>query len=766
MECPDKSTDCGSYTTPNAAPPICCKHEHSANNFTGNKATIAGGAVFWNYIEPDNLMATCIFSENTGDFGAADVSGPANQINTVTEAEYAAGQLHSLARRLSAPVTTNQQSGGVIPNYYLVIQDKYGNTIYTMSSSTVTLTANKYIGTMAFSAKIEGSTQFISNKGFFNVSGVTFVGTPGTNSSISITSDAINTGIPSNNYANGFLMNWAVQLRDCIAGESLLESGKCSHCTTGTFSLAAPSAVSTCQKCPAGAHCYNGSYIVPLPGYWRSSNTSENFIECFRAASCLGGEEPNFSYTGRCETGYEGHLCAKCAPDYSESSSFKCSKCPDPVLNAIRIVGVLLAVILIIVVMVRSTLQSASEKKNYQSVFFRILMNHFQLVVLTASFKLSWPSLVTDLFSTAKPAAEASSQFISFDCFLDSRSAGSHAHNTVPLFFQKVFMFACLPFLIFAVSAVVWFFRFLKVRDLEYIKRRIVATIVILLFMVHPSIISIMFSCFNCFKVDENRRLVPDLSIVCYDSQHLFYAGVAALPAIVVWGLGIPMSVWAAMKKNKRAFNSVAIKEMYGFLYNGYRASTYFWEVVIMYRKIFIIFISVFLETYGAMSQALMVFMFLIVSLSMNMKYRPFLLPALNSLEDLSLVTSTVSIYAGLYFLGLSATLGEGMKVFLFFVILAANLFFLLFWIYHFLLQFKKRFRLKQPKVYLCLFLCGKKRRFDREMRKVQWEQKNETVVNVLEDLIDELRRFKSIYADGGIINDDKKFRLWLNKAY
>ena len=51
-------------------------------------------------------------------------------------------------------------------------------------------------------------------------------------------------------------------------------------------------------------------------------------------------------------------------------------------------------------------------------------MNHLQLLTLTASFKLKWPSNVDDLLSSSKPAAEVSTQIISFDWFLDQRQNG------------------------------------------------------------------------------------------------------------------------------------------------------------------------------------------------------------------------------------------------------------------------------------------------------------------------------------------------------
>jgi hypothetical protein len=46
------------------------------------------------------------------------------------------------------------------------------------------------------------------------------------------------------------------------------------------------------------------------------------------------------------------------------------------------------------------------------------------------------------------------------------------------------------------------------------------------------------------------------------------------------------------------------VKGKFGFLYNGYRnPQAYYWEIVIMYRKITIIFIQIFLAQLGKIVQ-------------------------------------------------------------------------------------------------------------------------------------------------------------------
>jgi hypothetical protein len=62
-----------------------------------------------------------------------------------------------------------------------------------------------------------------------------------------------------------------------------------------------------------------------------------------------------------------------------------------------------------IILLVRSNIQSAgSKEKNLLPVFVRIFMNHFQLLTLTASFDLEWPSDLKQFFTLTKPVSEVS----------------------------------------------------------------------------------------------------------------------------------------------------------------------------------------------------------------------------------------------------------------------------------------------------------------------------------------------------------------------
>ena len=86
--------------------------------------------------------------------------------------------------------------------------------------------------------------------------------------------------------------------------------------------------------------------------------------------------------------------------------------------NVLLLFGVLLLAIAVIVVFIKVTIASTKSKKSNVSVYLKIIANHLQLIVITLSFDLDWPSQVNQVNDTTKPLADISSRLISFDCFL------------------------------------------------------------------------------------------------------------------------------------------------------------------------------------------------------------------------------------------------------------------------------------------------------------------------------------------------------------
>lgn len=146
-------------------------------------------------------------------------------------------------------------------------------------------------------------------------------------------------------------------------------------------------------------------------------------------------------------------------------------------------------------------------------------------------------------------------------------------------------------------------------------------------------------------KVDSDQRMMFDLDVICWSTEHFNYSLIIAIPSIIIWGLGIPIFAWIILANNKNDLDDLKCREKYGFLYNGFKKKYYYWESVNMFRKIVIIFIAAFLDEFGVITQALVVFLVLVTFLYLNVKIQPFAFPVLNDMEVFSLFTSMLTVY-------------------------------------------------------------------------------------------------------------------------
>lgn len=84
-------------------------------------------------------------------------------------------------------------------------------------------------------------------------------------------------------------------------------------------------------------------------------------------------------------------------------------------------------------------------------------------------------------------------------------------------------------------------------------RERKVQTFVILMFLAYPNIIQFMLYAFKCIDIDGEMRLKADLEILCWTQIHSICAYMIALPALIVWGLGLPLLAFWSLTKNRGA---------------------------------------------------------------------------------------------------------------------------------------------------------------------------------------------------------------------
>eukprot|EP01061_Rhynchopus_euleeides_P036821 TRINITY_DN621_c0_g1_i11.p1 TRINITY_DN621_c0_g1~~TRINITY_DN621_c0_g1_i11.p1 ORF type:complete len:3370 (+),score=1038.41 TRINITY_DN621_c0_g1_i11:736-10110(+) len=158
------------------------------------------------------------------------------------------------------------------------------------------------------------------------------------------------------------------------AGPDLLESGVTTgNITTALCDDSTYQKLNTgeCEACPEHAQCNGTEIMFPNPGYWRPNNMTTEFSPCPLTEACLGAA---------CAEHSGGVLCGECEAGYYANHFQKtCTECAGSSSALVAIV----AAILLTALVVLSLAHLFSEKLG-AVVWFRILIDHMQLVAALA----------------------------------------------------------------------------------------------------------------------------------------------------------------------------------------------------------------------------------------------------------------------------------------------------------------------------------------------------------------------------------------------
>ena len=110
-------------------------------------------------------------------------------------------------------------------------------------------------------------------------------------------------------------------------------------------------------------------------------------------------------------------MCAECVvtgdDKYEAVGNNQCAKCPDPTLNAIRVVGIIILVLMFMVVLI--SMQIRKKEESQRSVLMRIMTNYLQVITAILSYNISYPGVIEEIFMPADRVGSSSEPFVSFD---------------------------------------------------------------------------------------------------------------------------------------------------------------------------------------------------------------------------------------------------------------------------------------------------------------------------------------------------------------
>jgi len=268
--------------------------------------------------------------------------------------------------------------------------------------------------------------------------------------------------------------------------------------------------------------------------------------------------------------------------------------------------GILILVLVYVVALVWINIKNRGGQRQ-TTVFMRILTNYFQILTLASSYELNWQDTLKQFLEYVSIISRSSEALLSIDCLLRD-----NGYTMYPLY-VKVIMCAILPVVLMAVAIVFW--GVVNTLFKVELKRSLAITIIVLLFVSLPPITSITFTLLNCTNAfdDGNHYLSIDVGVTCWEGEHGRVSLQAAVPTILLWIIGLPFFAFLILFRKRNQLQEPENIGTYGFLYIGLKPHTFYWEILLHFRKVALLCANIFLTRFEPLYRALLGFILMIL---------------------------------------------------------------------------------------------------------------------------------------------------------
>merc|ERR1711903_369239 len=100
----------------------------------------------------------------------------------------------------------------------------------------------------------------------------------------------------------------------------------------------------------------------------------------------------------------------------------------------------------------------------------------------------------------------------------------------------------------------------------------------------------------TCDEIAGKRLLVGDYDVDCDDPANTGWIYGMGLSGLLLYGAGIPLGSFIVMWRRRARLSEASIRRKFGFLYVTYSAEAWYWELVILLRKVGLAVIAVMLQ--------------------------------------------------------------------------------------------------------------------------------------------------------------------------
>jgi len=612
----------------NCSQPALCGGNISNSDFTSNQA-LEGGGFRWTQVRP--ALQSLTFANNAAEYGPLEASIPTHLLLISSNDSTMRGVA---GVRVERPIL-------------LAFLDAIDQIVATDNASSAELLSDSLIGTIAVEAQ----------NGIANFSAIIVQSYPDSTLQIAAFSPSIE--------KTGGIAHFSFDFyaRNCQPGEISSAKG-CYPCPKNTFSV--DPSEPDCRACPNSATCPGGNVLALDAGYWRSSQLSSWVHVCPIKYACLGGQG------SECEAGYSGKLCSQCASGYYMAGLTYCIQCESLPIRLTRALIFALVFTLFAIILIRNSIRN--QRTLVTITTLKILLNFLQTVIMVSTITVDWRSVMMSLYSVNEMFSSVAVTSFTLECYSDE--------GMEPVY-MKALLASVVPLVLVACTWAVFGVGRLVGGNKSW-KSHAFQGMLMLLYMLHPYIVKCAIALITCKSIEGPELwLTADASIQCWQDSHLLYTNALFLPMFLLYILGIPMLLLAAVMRLRLSQHRFVIT----FFTSGYAAGKNYWELVIMSRKTLLLISLGLLGSAETRIQVLVGLILLYLCLVMHCEVYPYLTLLHNRLETASLFILTILGGFSFYFMA-ELNINSNILLTISFVIMIQVLSFILICLLILLIQF------------------------------------------------------------------------------
>lgn len=206
---------------------------------------------------------------------------------------------------------------------------------------------------------------------------------------------------------------------------------------------------------------------------------------------------------------------------------------------------------------------------------------------------------------------------------------------------KQIVLVWLIPLVSIILCSIFWFVLFRRKWSFD----GFISSLMVLFYSLFPSIVTRVALTSSCRQYGTRYLLTEALSVTCWSNSHMVLIFTVGIPGLVVFVLFVPFCLARKLIYQRRKHTLYVDQKnynprwtlQYGFIFAGYRHGFEWWESIIMMRKCCFVLLSIFLGAFGATAQCVASSMILLVALSAQLHYRPFLDDDHNRIESIGL---------------------------------------------------------------------------------------------------------------------------------